>query len=169
MKGGLLIIDQQGAHERIQYERFASMLKNHTGVSQQLLFPLTLAYNAYESSLLGEMMEALQALGIDIQPFGNNTFVIQGVAPYIQETNLKDLMDNLIQEYASSNSLDDRNTPLAKALAKKTSIKKGQSLKQEEMESLVNDLFACENSSINTSGKPTYYKIGLDEIERKFQ
>ena len=169
MKGGLLIIDQQGAHERIQFERFASMLKNHTGVSQQLLFPLTLEYNAYESSLLQEMMEALHALGIDIQPFGNNTYVIQGVAPYIQETNLKDLMDNLIQEFANSNSLDDRNIPLAKALAKKTAIKKGQSLKQEEMESLVNELFACENSSINTSGKPTYYKIGLDEIERKFQ
>lgn len=168
MKGGILVIDQQGAHERIQFERYASMLKNHTGVSQQLLFPVNLEYNAYECSLLTEMLEPLHSLGIDIHPFGSNSFVIHGVAPYMQETNLKDLMDSLIQEFANSHSLNDRNSPLAKALARKTSIKRGQSLNQEEMESLVNELFACENSSISPTGKPTYFKLGMEDIEKRF-
>jgi DNA mismatch repair protein MutL len=168
MKGGIILIDQQGAHERILVEKFSSMLKNHTGVSQQLLYPLSLEYNAYESSILNEMLEPLHSLGIDIQPFGMNTFVVQGVAPYIQETNIRDLVDQFIQEFSQSSTLGDRNLPLARTLAQKTAIKKGQRLSQEEMESLVNDLFACENSSLNPAGKPTFFKIGLEEIERKF-
>ena len=168
VKGGLMLIDQHGAHERVLFERFLSMLKNHTGVSQQLLFPVTLEYNASDAAFVEEMMVPLHSLGIDIQRKDATVFVVSGVAPYIQETNIKDLLDELLDEFRQSNTLSDKNIPVARTLARKTAIRKGQSLNQEEMEALANDLFACENSSINTSGKPTFYKLGLCDLDKFF-
>ena len=73
IKSGMMLINQQAAHERVLYERFLQQLDSHSGVSQQTLFPQSVTLNAADYVLLKELLNDIRALGFDIREFGKNT------------------------------------------------------------------------------------------------
>ncbi|QDH78159.1 DNA mismatch repair endonuclease MutL [Echinicola soli] len=168
---GLLLIDQQASHERILYERYIKQLKNTGGASQQCLFPQSLSLSLADYTLAMDLHEELNSLGFVIEEFGKNTLLIKGVPADVQINNEKALFEGLLEQFKhfkSELSLDNKEN-LARSLAKKSSIKKGTKLKSQEMETLVGQLFACQNPNYGLSGNKTFVKLDLSKIRSFFE
>ncbi|TND08923.1 MAG: DNA mismatch repair protein MutL [Bacteroidetes bacterium] len=171
IKSGLMIIDQQRAHERILYERYLKALQNHTGHCQQKLFPETVELAPIDSALALELTESINALGFDIRPFGQHTFVVHGVPAGTEDRDVKKLLEGLIGGY-KENLQDmklDTGDNLARSLAKQTSIRPGKTLSDSEMRALVDELFACELPYAAPDGKPTVITYSIEDLDRRFK
>ncbi|MDF2158755.1 DNA mismatch repair endonuclease MutL [Algoriphagus sp. CAU 1675] len=170
MSTGLLIVDQQAAHERILYERYLRQLKMAQGPSQQCLFPPVVQLSPGDFSLVLDLMEELNSLGFMVAEFGKDAVLIQGVPADIQVKNEKELFEGLIEQYKNFKnelSLDNREN-LARSLARKSSLKRGQKLSPQEMETLVGQLFACQNPNYGIGGNKTFVKLDLSSIHSFF-
>lgn len=170
IKSGLMIIHQQNAHERILYERFIREMANNSGRSQKELFPGTIDLSPQDFELLKELKESVNALGFEIEEFGKNTFIIHGVPAEATNQSPADLLESLIENYKQNLSEIKINTKdnIARSLAKKMAVSTGNTLSTEEMNSLIDQLFGCENPYITPTGIPTIYTISLDELDKKF-
>ncbi|UZD21296.1 DNA mismatch repair endonuclease MutL [Algoriphagus halophytocola] len=170
MSTGMLIIDQQTAHERILYERYLRQLKLAQGTSQQCLFPPTVQLGSADFALVMDILPELHNLGFQVSEFGKDTIIIQGVPADIQVKNEKELFEGLLEQFKNFKnelSLDTREN-LARSLARKSSLKRGQKLNSQEMETLVGQLFACQNPNYGLGGNKTFVKLDLSSIQSFF-
>ena len=172
IKSGFMLIDQQAAHERILYERFLQHLENRQGASQQSLFPQTLTLNTSDFELVKELLPDIQSLGFQIREFGKNTLIIEGIPADIG-TNISEIemLEHLIEGFKNNQSalkLNKRDS-LARALARNTSIKSGLVLSADEMNQLIDELFACEMPNTSLSGKPVISTFTLEELLQRFE
>ncbi len=171
VRSGMMIIEQQAAHERILFEKFLNQLKNKSGQSQQSLFPQAITFSAADFALALEMQQEIDALGFRFDVFGKNTLVVNGVPANVQAGNEKELFEGLIEQFKVNQS--ELALPLqenlARALARRASIKTGQPLVREEMQALVDSLFACSTSNYSPDGKPTFFIFELNKIESYFR
>ena len=169
IKNGILMIDQQAAHERILFERFYEMLTQQAGSSQQSLFPQSVHMNASDFELCKMLLPDLQQVGFDIQEFGKNTFVIHGV-PAETTANEEQMLMGLLESYKLQMSLQkfEQKEMLARSLAKQSSIKAGKVMNQEEMNHLIDELFACELPNTGINGKATFVRISIEELAAYF-
>ena len=171
IKSGLMLVDQQAAHERILYERFLIQLEENKGASQQSLFPQTVSLNTTDFALAMELLPDLQSLGFQIRAFGKNTLVIEGVPADLQENNdLAAMLEQLIESFKNNHTILklEKRDNLAKTLARNSAIKAGTNLETEEMNDLIDKLFACKMPNASIYGKQVIVKITLDELIEKF-
>ncbi|HEY0740796.1 MAG TPA: DNA mismatch repair endonuclease MutL [Chryseosolibacter sp.] len=170
VKNGLMIIDQQLAHERILFERFLNQLRSKVSDSQQSLFPQTVTLSAADFALVMEMEREITALGFRFEIFGKNALVINGVPPNLSRGGEKALLEGLVEQFKINQSelALPINENLARALAKKACIKSGQKLVKEEMQSLLEGLFACLTPNYSPDGKPTFFIFDDLKIESYF-
>lgn len=170
IKSGLVVINQQRAHERILFERFSTAIEKHQKCSQQVLFPITLPMPATEFALVTELLPELRDIGFDIEDFGQLTFVVNGLPPGVKETETKEILEGAIEHYkANASELKlEKKENLCRAMAKKIAIKAGRKLTGEEMQTLVDELFGCSNPYSSPGGKPTIVTLSVDELEQKF-
>lgn len=168
---GVSIIDQHAAHKRIIYERALSEAESGLPSTQQLLFPQTLEFSASDFQLLKQLEPEIVRLGFNIQLLSGNTAMILGVPADIQSGDEYRLLGEILQQYQTlSNSLSlSKREKLALAYANKTAIRKGKRLTQEEMESLIDQLFSCDHPYFDPLNKPTLLYIPLEEIQSRFQ
>ncbi len=172
IKSGIMVIDQQAAHERILYERFLLHLEDRKGASQQSLFPQTVTLSPNDFELAKSLLEDIKSLGFEVREFGKNTLVIEGIPVDLGSNTFNEtqLFEHLIEGFKNSQQelkLDKRDA-LARSMARNSSIKSGVSLEQEEMNTLIEQLFACKTPNFSISGKPVIQTIGLTEIDKKF-
>lgn len=170
IKSGILIIDQQAAHERILYERYLQVLSEHTSVTQHQLFPRTLSLSPADAELMKDLLESVNQLGFDIQEFGANTFVINGLpAELAGKQDELAVIETLLEQYKSDQDLKlGTRERIAQAMARSASIKRGQALGQEEMRNLIDQLFACEQPFKSPSGKGCFITFELEELAKRF-
>jgi DNA mismatch repair protein MutL len=170
MSTGLLILDQQSAHERILYDRYLRQLQSSQGASQQCLFPPTVQLNAGDFALVMDMLPELYSLGFIVEEFGKDTVLIQGVPADVQVKNEKELFEGLVEQFKNfKNELSlDKRENLARSLSRRASIKKGQKLNPQEMETLVGQLFASQNPNYSPAGNKTFVKLDLNSIHSFF-
>ena len=170
MKSGLLVIDQHLAHVRVLFEKFLKELENHSGTSQQELFPQPLTLNANDASLLKEMLPELENIGFVLEQANPTTFMINGTPSDAAGCDAVALLEQILDNY-KLNRTDlqlDRKLSLAKTLAGQLSIKPMTKLTETEMQSLVDQLFACNVAEVAPNGKKTYIIVSLDELEGRF-
>ena len=171
IKDGLIVIDQQAAHERILYNRYLKALENRKAPMQKTLFPQTIHLNRSDAELLRALLPEVNALGFDIQEFGKDDFVVHGMPADLEGHTEQDLLEGLLEQYKEHES--ELNIPkrdnLARSLAAQTSIKKGQSLTEPEMTRLIDELFACADFYIAPNGNLTFVKYALQDLERQFE
>jgi DNA mismatch repair protein MutL len=167
---GFLLIHQQNAHERILYERYSAALSGKSIPIQQSLFPATIDLSASDAVLLTEMLDDMKELGYQLEPFGNNTFVIQGTPGDVDHGNEKTAIEKIIEQYKhfSSELKYSKREKLLRSMAIQNAIKPGKILTQKEMQSLVFDLFECEISNTTPNGKPTYLSFKKEEMDKLF-
>ncbi len=173
IKSGVMVIDQQAAHERILYERFLLHLEDRKGASQQSLFPQTVTLSPNDYELAKSLLDDIKSLGFEVREFGKNTLVIEGVPVDLGSTTINEtqLFEHLIEGYKNSQQelkLDKRDS-LARSMAKNSAIKAGVSLSQQEMNTLIEELFACKTPNFSITGKPVIQTIALSEITQKFE
>jgi len=169
VKSGLLVIDQNRAHQRILFERFLKEITIEKGVTQQLLFPVTLPFGPKEIGILKDMTKDLSLLGFDMVFSHQGHVQVTGIPANMPETAVKEVLDAILVS-----SLEDLGNGFSKAewicktMCSALSIKNGQLLNQEEQSTLVNDLFACKEPKLSPFQKIIYVIVETNEIENKF-
>ncbi len=167
---GLLLVDQKSAHERVLFEKNLRSLEQKKGVSQQVLFPQQLSLTQSDLILIKELKTEISELGFQFEEFGGNAIVIQGVPNSVSLGNEKELFEGLIEQYKwNCKKLNlDKNESLAQALAKRSALKHGHLMQPEEMNSLIGQLFGCNNPNYTPEGKPTFVILEPNTIENYF-
>src|SRR5690606_30188509 len=166
---GFMLIDQQAAHERILFEQFQQQLIDSQGVSQQSLFPQTVAFNPRDFSLLDDMIPEILALVFQLRPFGKNTYIVDGVPADLENINESQLIERLLEDFKSQSDLRlNKRDRLAKSLARQAAIKAGTKLDTESMAELIDRLFACQSPSISLAGRPIIITFTLQELAERF-
>ncbi len=171
IKSGFILVDQQAAHERVLYEQYLDRLENGERATQKLLFPQTIELAKSDHELLMDILPEITALGYEIEAAGEESFTIHGVPTDISPGEEQGIMESLIEQYrlnAGDLKLDKRSN-LAQSMARQTAIKSGRLLGGEEMKNLVDQLFACQTPYVAPSGRLTFVKYSLAEIEKQFE
>jgi DNA mismatch repair protein MutL len=169
---GLVLIDQHAAHERVLYEQLqARQLQKDRPPVQKLLLPETIELSFEEAALLEKMLSELNALGIEIEPFGGSTFAIKAVPTLLADREAAPLIHEIVEKMATldvkagvSGFLD----PCLKLMACHGSIRAHQQLSVTEMQKLLDQMDACENPSNCPHGRPTWVKWGQRTLEKAF-
>ena len=171
IKSGFILIDQQAAHERILYEHYLKMVREGEVAVQRQLFPKTLDLSLQDSLILREILPQINTLGFDVQEFGQNTCVIHGAPAELagrQQDEIK-LLEHLLAQYKEGLDLDlGQHKNLARAMARSASIKRGQVLQEEEMQDIIDRLFACEVPYNSPFGRKCFIAYTLEDLDKQF-
>ncbi len=172
IKSGIMLIDQQLAHERILFEKHLKMMGSKKPGSQTLLFPEQIKLNEPDTRLLLEIKDDINALGFDIGEFGKTGFMINAIPVDLPENeNLQHIIESILDNF-KKNSADihlETHVNLARSLAKSLSMKYGRTMSEEEMNALSDSLFSCEMPYTTPSGKPCLIVLGWDELANRFK
>lgn len=171
IKSGMMLLDQQTAHERILYERYLQVLSQQKSSTQNQLFPRTLSLAPADAELLKSLLQPINQLGFDIQEFGANTFVINGVPTELAgKQDELTVIESLLEQYKSNRELNvGRNENIARAMARSAAMKRGKPLTTQEMQTLIDQLFACEVPFQSPSGKRCFITVDLEELSKRFE
>ncbi len=169
-ENGFIVIHQQNAHERILYERFVNAMKGKPIAIQRSLFPVTFELAPADAVLINELLSDLQLLGYQVEPFGKNTFVIQGSPADVSEGNEKASLEKMLEQYKhfSMNVTFSKREKLLRSMAWQQSVKAGTAMAHKEIASLVEDIFTCEICNTTPNGKPVFLEFKKDELEKMF-
>ena len=170
VKSGLMVIDQKRAHERILFEKFMEVLKSEAVASQQQLFPQTIELNPADAAVLKSILDDLLSLGFDIREFGKDTFIINGTPGVLDVSSPEIIVEKLIEEYKNSpvDAQSKVKEQIATSLSKASALEYGIELKREEINQLIDDLFACDTPNFTPDGKKVLSIIQTEDIEKIF-
>jgi DNA mismatch repair protein MutL len=170
LKSGLLVVNQQRAHERILYEKLLRQLTVQNGVSQQLLFPIKINLPVEEVAVLMNLQEELEHTGFLFKNLKDNVVEIEGLPLELKEKDVPLVLEAVIakeQHDLPENTYSPADR-LAQTMAVNMSIKTGEVLSREAMENLVDELFACKEPEITASGKKIFINLSGDSLHSKF-
>ena len=170
IKSGMLIIDQQRAHQRVLYEQFLTNITVHQASSQQLLFPLTLYFSGNEMALIRELIPSLENTGFVFDSINQDSIVISGLPVTVSESESSIVLEQLVadlQDEIPDSSFSQMDS-MAKSMAKSLAVKTGTYLTEKEQENLVNNLFACKENSVSPFNKPTFITLSVEDLDKKF-
>lgn len=171
IKSGMLVINQNRAHQRVLYEKFLANNEVKQGVSQQLLFPLTLEFTGPEIQQLKQFHEHLSVLGFIMNFDKKQKVTVSGIPTIMTETSIGTVFAELLINNESEVTDEEVLTSevlIAKVLCRTLALKNGQPLDTTSQIALVNDLFGCEESKLDPFNRIIYTTIETDLIEKKF-
>jgi len=170
--GGLLIVDQHAAHERILYEEAIERFKTRSATSQGLLFSLPVDLSRDEFDLLLEVKEALEAIGFELEALSPPTVMVRGVPGVIgardPATLLRDVLDGMGEHHGRSLAKDEPWDRVAKSFACHAAVRAGETLSREEMNHLIDRLFATDLPHGDPHGRATFVRVDLHELNQRF-
>jgi DNA mismatch repair protein MutL len=175
VESGLMLVNQQAAHERILFDKALEEMR-HAGrfSSQQLLFPEVLELAPGDSLFLEEQLGHLQALGFDLESFGGNAFQLRGLPMEVKPDQARRVVFEIVEGLlrpergAVAHRGEDFQHRLAKVYARVASVKLGDHLDYAQVSALIDGLFATQNPYVSPSGAPIVVRFSLEEIHRKF-
>ena len=168
VKSGLLIVDQQKAYERVIFERINSSGEGQPIGRQRVLFPQTVQLSMSDSAIIDEIVEDLEALGFEISAMGAGTFAINSVPPNLPSSEIVDFIDGLLEDYKKNrtDTAEDKRIKLARIIAGNLAVKSAKTLMEEEMQQLIDELFACQVPDVAPDGSKILRIIQIQEIEK---
>lgn len=171
IKSGYMLIDQQSAHERILYEQYLGMMETRQGSVQQQLFPITLNFSPNDATLLKDLLSEIQPLGFDVQEFGVNSFVVNGLpAELAGKQSERSILESLLEQHKIGLELQlNTRESLARSMARSAAIKRGQLLNDIEMQALIDQLFACAMPFRSPFGKKCFVTYELEDLQKQFE
>ena len=170
VKSGLMIINQQRADIRIRYERYMAQLSQKNTATQRLLFPEMLQFSPSDDVVMQRMMPTLANMGFDISSLGGATYALAGIPIDAEGTDPLALVRSIVADAAlgidNTPQTDDLRSSMALSMARHTAIEQGQVLTNDDMERLVNELFACSNVNYTPDGQPILGILPQTDIEK---
>jgi len=170
IKNGFIIIDQYRAHSRILFDNMLANWSENSVKSQQLLFAESFELSATEMVFFKEIQDKLKNVGFDLTIENQKKITVSGIPVDFENESAKQLIENVLSKYKESQLEGDINFKeiCAKAFANAKAIKKGVKLTIEEMNHLIDELFACQNPQVSPNGKKIIVTMTNDEITKKF-
>jgi DNA mismatch repair protein MutL len=168
VKSGLMIIDQHRAHVRILYDRYMQQMASSGHSSQKMLFPEVVQFPPSDIVMLQKVMPEMEHLGFELSDLGGGSYAVNGVPTGIEGVKIDSLIKDMVTTAMESGSLDTDaiNHSLALSLARNAAIPQGQVLSNEEMETIVNELFTTSNVNYTPDGKSILCILKQHEIEQ---
>jgi DNA mismatch repair protein MutL len=168
---GFLVVNQQLAHERVLYERLADAADGKPMATQRSLFPISISCTPADAVLVNDLLPDLQQLGYALEPFGANSFVIQGTPADVEQGNEKQVIEQLLEQFKhfTSTFKFSKREKLVRSMVSQQSIKAGKSLSSKEMHALISSLFGCATTNTTIDGAPTYIEFRQEQLARMFQ
>ena len=170
VKSGLMVIDQYRADVRIRYEQYLSQIQTRTANIQQVLFPEVVQFAPSEVVMMDKLLPRLSAMGFDMTPLGQGSYAINGIPAGIEGLDYVQLLRNMVDDaiHNGTDTGDELNSILALSMARHAAIPQGQVLSNDEMENLVNELFACSNVNYTPDGKAILGILPQHDIDKLF-
>jgi len=169
VRGGIVVIDQHAAHERIIFDNAQKQLADRAPASQQILFSIHLELSLAELEVFQPSQDVFRKLGFDLEPFGGTSILVrgypQGLKNWEEGKLLLQIFDDILQERVPGDTLTDK---IVASFACRSAIKAGKALSLDEMRLLADQLFAVENPYSCPHGRPTIHRIPLEQVERWF-
>ena len=171
VKSGLMIIDQHRAHVRILYEQYLKQLKEHTAHTQKMLFPEMVNLPTSNEAALQKVLSEMQTMGFELSDMGGGSYAVNGIPAGIEGLNISALVGDMVASTLEDGSSvnEEIDQALALSLARNAAIPYGQVLGNEEMENLVNELFACNNVNYTPTGKTILTILKQLDIEKMLE
>ena len=168
VKSGLMIIDQHRAHVRILYEQFLEQQRKKQWTSQKILFPEMIQFSTAERAALENVEPIMAEMGFQLSNLGQGAYAVNAIPAGMEGLNavslVKDMVASAVEnEHASREQIDQA---MALTLARNAAIPYGQVLNNDEMENIVNSLFACSNANYTPNGKAVLAILKQREIEQ---
>jgi DNA mismatch repair protein MutL len=148
---GLVLIDQHAAHERVLFEQLKNRSLDSRNSAQRLLVPEPLDFGYREAEILRNLIPDLHSLGLEVEPFGGNTFVIKSVPAMLADRDVKAIDQCLI------------------LIACHGAVRANQQLTDEQIRALLDQLDGCDTPSNCPHGRPTWVRWSLRELEKSFK
>lgn len=167
VKSGMMLIHILRAQERIWYERLLAEWNSQDTPSQQVLFPMSYEATPQDALLLTEVLADLARIGFDIAPFGQNTFVVQGIPAGLSSGEEKYVLDEVIEhlKHESPDAVNKRTDMLLAHMARRLSRNKHAIMQPEGQQALIDELFACTQPEYTPDGKKVFVMIKKDDLE----
>lgn len=168
VRSGLMIIDQHRADLRIRYEQYLEQFGRKQSSTQRLLFPEVVQFAPSDTVVLTRIMPDLITVGFDLSDLGGGSYAVSGVPAGLEGVNPVTLLQNVVSDASSEggNTMEQLYSTLALSLARQAAIPQGQVLSNEEMEHIVNQLFACSNVNYTPDGKSVLAILPQHDIEQ---
>jgi DNA mismatch repair protein MutL len=168
---GMVLMDQHAAHERVLFEQMLRRLEQGEAPSQRLLLPETVELSVQDSQFVREHLAVLSRLGVGLSEFGERTFLLDALPPFVrvQDTKqfMRDVIDAMVAAGREVNKMRLGEEMVAKTVCRHA-VKANDPLANEELEKLIEDLRACSMPYTCPHGRPTLIEISGKELERKF-
>jgi len=168
---GLVLIDQHAAHERVLFEKMLKQLNTEAAPSQKLLLPVTLEFDVRDAAYLRDNVETLQKFGIGVSEFGEKTFLVDALPPYLPLGDLtqtfRSIVDELRQTGEQVHARRLGEDKIATTVCRHA-VKAHDPLKGEELRALLQQLDRCDLPYTCPHGRPTMIQISYAELEKKF-
>ncbi|MDR0961040.1 MAG: DNA mismatch repair endonuclease MutL [Mediterranea sp.] len=170
VKSGLMLIDQHRAHIRVLFEQFREQIRGRKGVAQGVLFPEIVQFTMGEAATVDQLTEEFSAVGFELTPLGNGSYAINGVPSEIEGLNPVELVRNMLHAAIEkdNNIKEDIQDTLALTLARAAAIVYGQVLTQQEITTLLNNLFACVTPNYTPDGLTVLTIVTDEELGKLF-
>jgi len=169
---GLILIDQHAAHERILFETFKDKYETRSICSEKFLIPILMELPAEESFLLASHLEEFQSIGFEIDPIGEKSYALRSVPSVVDQKDPKEIVREILDEFSflkkEGKGVEPIQTILV-TLACHSAIKGNFSLRREEIEKLVASLSPFNLSATCPHGRPIFFILSLEEINKKFK
>jgi DNA mismatch repair protein MutL len=166
--GGMYLIDQHTAHERVLYERFTAERARMAVASQQLLSPLPLELTPRQHAAMAEHVEALTELGFEIEPFGGETFLLRAVPAALERGDIGQAVTEILDELAEEGTGETREETALISVVCHSAVRAGQTLSMEEMRDLVRQLEETNLPHTCPHGRPTMIHLSAEQLAREF-
>ena len=167
VKSGLMLIHIRRAQERIWYERLLAEWHSQDAPSQRVLFPTSYEMPPQDAVLLAQVLPDMARIGFDIAPFGQHTFVVQGVPAGMPAGEEKNVLDEVIEhlKHESADAIDKRTELLLAHMARRLSRNKHAIMQPDGQRALVDELFACSQPEYSPAGKKVFVMVRRDELD----
>lgn len=170
VKSGLMVIHQHRAHVRILYEQYLKQFSEHKGHTQKVLFPEVVQFSSADLAVFDKVKEEMSEIGFQLDNLGSGSFAVNGVPAGLEGLNVVNLVQDMITAAKEDgvSVAHEIHKSLASSLARNAAIPQGQVLSNEEMDALVNELFACQNVNYTPSGNPIIAVLKQQDIDSLF-
>ncbi len=168
----LVLIDQHAAHERVTFERLRAAHTSGLVPRQQVLVPTVVELGPREAALLGEQVQTLDAVGIEIEPYGRGAFAVRAVPALLADVDaaalLRDLATDLV-DVGRSRRLEDAVDAVLSRLACHSAVRVGQNMGPAQMRALLYAMDAVDFSGNCPHGRPAFLVLSRGDLERWFK
>jgi DNA mismatch repair protein MutL len=166
--GGMYLVDQHAAHERIRYEQLAAQRAGAQVVSQELMDPVTLEASPQQAALLEEHLDVLSSFGFDVIPFGGSTFLVKRVPSSLVGGDIAAAIQEVLEAAITGGEAFSWEDQALITLSCHTAVRAGQTLSLDEMRDLVRQLESSALPHTCPHGRPTIVQLSNAQLEREF-